>query len=76
MDKEAILQEYYFNLKHPAAYAGPKKLFKVLRKKYPGLFTENYISRWLSNQDAYALQKPVRYRFKTTNVRVTFINEQ
>ena len=76
MDKEDILKKYYFDPKNPAAYGGPEKLLKVLQKKYPGVFTLNYISRWLSNQDAYALQKPVRYRFKTANVRVTSINEQ
>ena len=76
MNKEDILKKYYFDPKHPAAYGGPEKLLKVLQKKYPGVFTLNYISRWLSNQDAYALQKPVRHRFKTANVRVTSVNEQ
>lgn len=76
MDKDAILETYYFDPKHPGAYAGPEKLLKVLRKKYPGVFTLGYISNWLSNQDAYALQKPVRHRFRTANVRVTSINEQ
>lgn len=74
MDRDKILEAYYFDSKHPAAYARPEKLLKVLRKKYPGVFTLGYISNWLSNQDAYALQKPVRHRFRTTNV--TSINEQ
>ena len=76
MDKEAILKKYYFNPKNPAAYGGPEKLLKAVQKKYPGIFTLNYVSRWLSNQDAYALQKPVRYGFKTANVRVVSINDQ
>ena len=76
MNKEDILKKHYFDPKHPAAYRETKKLFTVLRKKCPGVFTENYISQWLSNQDAYAIQKPIRYRFKTANVRVTSINEQ
>ena len=76
MNKEYILKQYYFDPKHPAAYGGPKKLVTVLRKKYPGVFTENYLSQWLSNQDAYAIQKPIRYRFNTANVRVTSMNEQ
>ena len=57
MDKDKILQEYYFNAKHPGAYSGPGKLLKVLRKKYPGVFTLNYVSKWLSKQDGYALPK-------------------
>ncbi|XP_053390201.1 uncharacterized protein LOC128553113 [Mercenaria mercenaria] len=75
-EKENILEEYYFNAKNPAAYAGAQKLFQVLNKKYPGLFTITYIKRWLNNQDAYSLQKPRRHRFKTANVRVTSIGEQ
>jgi hypothetical protein len=76
MDKDAILETEYFNPERPAAYAGPQKVFSVLRRKYPGLFTLEYISKWLSKQDAYAVQKPIRHRFKTANVRVTSINEQ
>lgn len=75
-DKDAILSDYYFDPKHAGAYAGPTKLYEVLRKKYPGVFTIGYINQWLSNQDAYAIQKPVRRRFKTANVRVTSIDEQ
>lgn len=73
---DAILTAFYFNPEHPAAYAGPKKVFQVLNKKYPGVFSLGYITKWLSGQDAYALQMPVRHRFKTANVRVTTINEQ
>ncbi|XP_053380052.1 uncharacterized protein LOC128548709 [Mercenaria mercenaria] len=75
-EKENILEEYYFNAKNPAAYAGAQKLFQVLNKKYPGLFTITHIKRWLNDQEAYSLQKPRRHRFKTANVRVTSIGEQ
>lgn len=76
MDEDKILRTNYFDPKKPGAYAGPDKLFKVLSKEYPGKFTRDIVSKWLSKQDAYALQKPVRHRFKTANVRVTFIDEQ
>lgn len=76
MDRENILKEYYFNPQNPAAYAGPGKLFQALDKKYPGVFKRSFVEKWLNNQDAYSLQKPIRYRFKTANVRVTSINEQ
>jgi hypothetical protein len=75
-EKEQILQQYYFDEKNPAAYAGAQKLFGVLDKKYPGLFTITGIKQWLNDQDAYSLQKPRRYRFKTANVRVSAIGEQ
>lgn len=75
-EKDEILRGYYFNENNPAAYSGAQKLYEVLHKNYPGEFTIAFIKQWLSNQDAYALQKPRRHRFKTANVRVTAIGEQ
>ena len=40
------------------------------------MFTIKYVRQWLGNQESYSLQKPVRNRFKTANVRVTSIHEQ
>ena len=40
------------------------------------MFTITYIKQWLSNQDAYSLQKSRRHRFKTANVSVTSTGEQ
>lgn len=76
MDKDKFLKGYYFNPENPAAFTGPGNLFQVLDKKYPGVFTRDFIREWLNNQDAYYLQKPVRHRFRTTNVRVTTFDEQ
>ena len=75
-DKNAILENYYFNAGNPAAFSGPQKLYKVLSKKYPGLFGLGYIKKWLNNQDSYSIQRQVRHRFKTPNVRVSGIDEQ
>lgn len=76
INKDAILSAHYFDPKKSSAFSGPDKLFRVIRKEYPGVFTLEYITKWLSKQDAYAIQKPVRHRFKTASVRVTSINEQ
>ena len=67
-EKEDILQRYYFKDNNTAAYSGAQKLYSVLEKKFPGVFTVTYIKQWLSNQDAYSLQKPRRHLFKTANV--------
>ena len=40
------------------------------------MYTITYIKQWISNQDAYSLQKSRRHRFKTANVRVSAIDEQ
>ena len=75
-EKDDILRQYYFNGINPSAYSGAQKLYSVLKKKYPDVLTITYIKQWLSNQDAYSLQKSRRHRFKTANVRVSAIGEQ
>lgn len=70
------LVEKYQNTSNPGAFSGPLKLYKVLSRKYPNQFSLPYIKNWLNNQDAYAIQRQVRHRFKTPNVRVSFIDEQ
>lgn len=76
MNKDKILEKYYCNVANPAAFAGPQKLYKVLKKKYPGQFSLHDIRKWLNKQDAYVIQRQVRHRFKTPSVRVSSINEQ
>ncbi|MCG7879176.1 MAG: DDE-type integrase/transposase/recombinase, partial [Candidatus Thiodiazotropha endolucinida] len=75
-EKDKLLEEYYFNAINPGAFSGPQKLFRVLNKKYPGRFSFLYIKNWLNNQDAYSIQRQVRRKFKTPNVRVSSIDEQ
>lgn len=74
--KEAILKEYYFQNKNPSAFSGPQKLYRILNKTYPGIFTLYFIKKWLNNQDSYSLSKEPRHRFKTARVVVSSINEQ
>ena len=50
--KENILEKYYFEEQNPAAFGEPQKLWKVLDRKYPGVFTIDYVRQWLSNQDS------------------------
>ena len=75
-EKDTILNKFYFQETNPAAYSGPQKLFQVISKKYPGVFSLAYVKQWLNDQDAYSLQKPRRHRFKTASVRVSSLGEQ
>ena len=79
MDKEErknILQQYYFNITNRGSFAGAKTLYQILNKKYPKQFTVYFIQKWLNTQDSYSLQKQVRHKFKTPQVRVSSIREQ
>lgn len=76
MNKKQILEKYYFDVKNPAAFGSEIKLYKVLKERYPGKFTRAYIRKWLEGVDSYSVLKQVRRKFRTPNVRVTFIDEQ
>ncbi len=76
MNRKRILENYYFNVKNPAAYAGLEKLYRVLARRYPGQFSRKYIEKWLEGVDSYSVLKQVRRKFRTPNVRVTSIDEQ
>ncbi len=76
MDKKQILKNYYFDVKTPAVYGGVEKLYRVLATRYPGQFSRKYIGKWLEGVDSYSVLKQVRRKFRTPNIRVTFIDEQ
>ena len=63
-------------MSNPAAYNSPEKVYRVLKKKYPGQFSRYFIQKWLDGIDAYSVQKQVRQKFKTPKVRVTSIDSQ
>ena len=74
--KQLLLEKYYFSVKHPASFSSVQKLYRVLQKKYPGKFSKPYLQKWLNGIDAYSVQKQVRHKFKTAQVRVTSIDSQ
>ena len=53
------LKNIYFKPKHPATFAGPTKLHKILKKECY-IVCVHIIRQWLQDQDSYSLQKPVR----------------
>ncbi|WAR27435.1 hypothetical protein MAR_013139, partial [Mya arenaria] len=59
-----------------ASFRGSQILYAILNKKYPGLFTKQFIRQWLDKQTSYATSKQVRRKFRMAQVRVSFIDEQ
>ena len=68
------LSTIYFEPRHPAAFAGPKKLHKILKNDGYTVGVHK-IRQWLQDQDAYSLQKPVRRKFKRNRVITTGIDD-
>ena len=61
------LIENYFKPGVPAAFAGPQKLYNILKQNNQHV-THNKVKKWLHDQDAYSLLQPVKYRFKRQRV--------
>lgn len=76
VQKKTILSQCYYNDKNPSSFRGPRELYLVLQKKYPGLFTLPFIRKWLNYQDSYSLLKEPRHCSKNAKVMVTSIDEQ
>ena len=60
---EEYLKKIYLDPSHPASFAGPQKLFKVVKDQFN--IGMHRIRKFLHNQEAY---KPVRKRFKRNHV--------
>ncbi|XP_069102146.1 uncharacterized protein [Argopecten irradians] len=71
-DDVEYLRQFYYTLDNPAAFSGPRKLYKALK----GSYSYGQIKQFLQNEDAYSLQKPVRHKYRRQRVIVTHIDEE
>lgn len=62
------LKTIYFDPQHPASFAGPQKLYKVVQQEGQYNIGMHKIRQFLHNQEAYSLHKPVRRRFERNHV--------
>ena len=67
-DWKEYLSNIYYDLSHPAAYAGPNKLYQIVKKEGQFTIGLHRIKQWLQDQDAYSLQRPLRYKFTRNRV--------
>ena len=69
-DWKDYLATIYFDPRHPGSFAGPEKLFKVVRSEGKFGIGRHRIRRWLQDQESYSLSKGVRRRFPRPRVIV------
>jgi hypothetical protein len=65
---EDYLKKIYFDPKHPAAFAGPQKLYKLVKNEGKFNIGMHRIRKFLHNQESYSLHKPVRRHFQRNHV--------
>ncbi|KAK3108623.1 hypothetical protein FSP39_011981 [Pinctada imbricata] len=74
---EDYLREIWYNPRHPASFAGPNKLYEVVKREGKYKIGLNKIKDFLQNQDGFSLQKRVRRKgFKRRRVIVQGIDYQ
>ncbi|XP_053392046.1 uncharacterized protein LOC128554760 [Mercenaria mercenaria] len=57
-----------FDPSHPASFSGPQKLYKAVKEEGKYFIGMHRIRKFLHNQEAYSLHKPVRRRFQRNHV--------
>lgn len=75
LKQNKALEKYYFNPQNPGAFYGPSKLRDELKKNKQHNIRLRKVKRFVNEQDAYSLHKPVRHKFKRMKVRVNAMNE-
>ena len=61
------LEKIYFDPQQPGAFAGPYKLYQLLKQIGKPTSYHN-VKQWLQSQDAFTLLQPVKYRFKRKTI--------
>ena len=75
-NEQHYLESLWTDPKHPASYTGPFKLYQFVKKEGKFKIGLRRIKQFLSNQDAYSLQKRVQRKFKRRSVVVSGIDAQ
>ena len=69
-EEKQYLENIWSDPKHAAAFSGPEKLYKFVKKDGQFKIGLSAINRFLSNLEAYSLQKRVQRKFKRSPVLV------
>ena len=65
---EDYLKNIYYDPKHAASFAGPQKLYKVVKQEGKFVIGMHRIRKFLHDQESYSLHKPIRRRFTRNHV--------
>ena len=65
---EDYLKTIYYDPSHPESFAGPQKLYSLVRNEGKFVIGMYRIRKFLHNQESYSLHNSVRRRFQRNNV--------
>jgi hypothetical protein len=67
-EEERYLRNIWTNTKQPAAFSGPNKLYQVVKREGNHKIGLHRIKQFLSDIDAYSLQKRIQGKFKRRHI--------
>ena len=70
------MKQIYYNSTHPGAFAGPQKLYKIVKDENIYNISRSKIKQWLQDQDVYSLTKPIKRKFKRNRIVPTTRDSQ
>ena len=74
-DVDKLLNELYYDPKHPSAYTSIQNVYRAARKVIPSL-DQRDVDEWFQKQLTATLHKPIRIHFPRNRVIVMSIDEQ
>jgi transposase InsO family protein len=74
-EKDAYLNRMYFDTSELGSYSGLKRFWDALKRDDKYKFTKTEIQKWLNSQDAYSLQKSIRYKFQRSRIGTAGIDD-
>ena len=75
-DWKDYLASIYYDAKHPGSYAGPDKLYHVVKTEGKFKIGKYRIRKWLQDQESYSLTRGARRHFERNRVIVEKSNSQ
>ena len=61
---------------HPGAFAGPQKLYEIIKDENIYNISRSTIKQWLQDQDVYSLTKPIKRKLKRNRIVPTAQDSQ
>jgi hypothetical protein len=74
-EKDAYLNRVYFDTSELGSYSGLKRFGDALKRDGKYKVTKTELQQWLDNQDAYSLEKPIRYKFQRSRIVAAGIDD-
>ncbi|KAJ8297847.1 hypothetical protein KUTeg_024378, partial [Tegillarca granosa] len=75
-EEQDYLKSIWTDPKHAGSFAGPEKLYKIVRREGKFNIGLRRIRQFLSDQDAYSLQKRVQRKFPRNHIVAEGIDSQ